>query len=284
MRVIDVGCGAGTTSLAAARAVGATGGVMGIDVCRDALAVARSRGAALPQLSFVLGDAASHPFAQQGADDVVSRFGTLHFPCLESAYAHLRRALVPGGRLAFVCAREAARNLWASIPVRVLVSLAGEVPDGIGRAAGPFILVPWQTSSDPASRPIQHRLRRRRSRNGACHSSVLLLASSIGSNTIQDHNLSARGLADPGLIHSVAAGAGFRDIQLTSLDRAVYLGADVDDALELFFETDGCKLAPLLEAVGYARAADGLREALAPYAGQAGVFMPASAWLVKARA
>ena len=96
--VIDVGCGAGTTSLNLARRVGTTGRVLGIDTRMDVLEVARQRAARadLGQLAFVQGDAAIHPFPAGVAQAVVSRFGTLHFAQPRAAYAHLRGALAPG--------------------------------------------------------------------------------------------------------------------------------------------------------------------------------------------
>jgi len=44
-RVIDVGCGCGATSISLARQVGSTGRVLGIDVSRPMLEVARRRAA-----------------------------------------------------------------------------------------------------------------------------------------------------------------------------------------------------------------------------------------------
>src|ERR1700759_5326178 len=44
-RVLDVGCGTGTTTYALAKAVGPSGNVTGVDISRPMLAVARSRGA-----------------------------------------------------------------------------------------------------------------------------------------------------------------------------------------------------------------------------------------------
>src|SRR5436309_14141572 len=58
-RVIDIGCGCGDTSIELARIVGAAGTVLGIDVSRPMLEVARSRGALAncAHLAFRDGDA-----------------------------------------------------------------------------------------------------------------------------------------------------------------------------------------------------------------------------------
>lgn len=231
-RVIDVGCGAGTTSLDAARAVGPSGSAVGFDTNADVLSVARERAAdaGLTQLRFEQADATRYAFEPGAVDAVVSRFGTLHFPDLVAGYAHLRAALAPAGRLTFVCGGEQAKNLWATVPKRVLFGLLGAIPDGARSVGGPFVL------------------------------------------------------GDPQLVRSILRDAGYSSVELVTIDDDVCVGADVDDALEFFFEADGDKLAPLLEKVGYARAADALREALTPYASERGVWMPASARLVRARA
>src|SRR5690349_10323498 len=60
-RVLDVGCGAGSTTLAAARALGARGRCVGIDISEPMITAARARaereGA---RVGFILGDAQVH--------------------------------------------------------------------------------------------------------------------------------------------------------------------------------------------------------------------------------
>lgn len=137
--VLDVGCGAGSTSLAAAHRVGPEGLVLGVDIDADAIAVAARRGrmALLPQAQFRCADAAA--LAMEGFDRVISRFGVLHFANPVAAFSNLRRALAPRGTIAFVCAREPARNPWATRPARVVKAVLGSIPQpDVGR--GPFAL------------------------------------------------------------------------------------------------------------------------------------------------
>lgn len=100
-RVVDVGCGAGFDSQFAARFVGPTGRVIGIDLSPEMLAVAR---ASLPPdlrpfVSFADGDAESLPVESGWADLVVSN-GVLNLTaCKERAFAEIARVLRPGGRL-----------------------------------------------------------------------------------------------------------------------------------------------------------------------------------------
>jgi SAM-dependent methyltransferase len=141
-RVLDVGCGAGATTVDAADRVAASGRAVGIDLSAEILGRARRRAAAHgSRAEFVHGDAGSHPFAPCSFDAVISRFGTMHFADPEAAFAHLAGLLVPGGRLSFVAWQAAERNAWASIPdAAVARHLPGEAPNLHRSAAGPFLL------------------------------------------------------------------------------------------------------------------------------------------------
>ena len=135
-RVLDIGCGAGTTSRALAAMVGPSGRVTAVDVSRPLLTQARS--AAVPaNLEFLEADASVQAF---GADHdlLVSRFGVMFFDVPAAAFAHLRGALKPGGRLAFVCWRPAAQNEWVSLPLEVAMRFVPPQPPADPHAPGPF--------------------------------------------------------------------------------------------------------------------------------------------------
>ena len=137
-RVIDVGCGGGLTSKALADAVGANGEVMGLDVSTVILDVARQRYRDVSQLRFVHGDAGSMPFAHNLYSLVTSRFGVMFFPDSHGAFAHLRTALAPDGRLAFICWRELALNPWMAVPVKAAFEILPRPEPLAPRAPGPF--------------------------------------------------------------------------------------------------------------------------------------------------
>ncbi|MFE3146459.1 class I SAM-dependent methyltransferase [Streptomyces sp. NPDC059218] len=102
-RVLDVGCGAGqTTRLAARRA--RDGRVVGIDLSAPMLERARRDAAAegLDNVTFEQGDAQVHPLPDRGFDVLISRGGFMFFADHVAAFTHLRRALVPTGRLAIL--------------------------------------------------------------------------------------------------------------------------------------------------------------------------------------
>jgi SAM-dependent methyltransferase len=118
-RVLDVGCGSGTTVLAFAECVGPFGRVLGADIAEASVAVANRRiaEADLTQASVVLADAASHAFTPLSFDLLVSRFGVIFFGDSVAAFANLRRALTPEGRVALAAFRSPAENPWASAPL-----------------------------------------------------------------------------------------------------------------------------------------------------------------------
>jgi len=114
--IIDVGCGTGATTAELARAVGPTGHVLGVDISETLIEAARSH--RVDNATFVLGDAATHPFKAGTYDLVFSRFGVMFFGEPVAAFRNFRRALKPGGRLVFICWRPPQENPWAVVPLR----------------------------------------------------------------------------------------------------------------------------------------------------------------------
>ncbi|MHC1559520.1 class I SAM-dependent methyltransferase [Actinomycetospora sp. C-140] len=138
-RVLDVGCGTGLTTRAAARAAPA-GEALGIDLSTRMLDVARARAAAggLVNASFARADAQVHPFATREFDAVISRTGAMFFGRPDAAFANLARALRPGGRLTLLTWQAAAVNEWFVTFVR---DLAGQPPPpSPAGQPGPFSL------------------------------------------------------------------------------------------------------------------------------------------------
>src|SRR6185369_15072156 len=118
-RVLDVGCGCGSTTIELARRAGPTGHVVGADISGPMLADARARTAAagLGNVELVHADAQTHAFPPSAFDLVFSRFGVMFFADPTAAFANLRGALRPGGRLAFVCWRSLPENPWMAVPL-----------------------------------------------------------------------------------------------------------------------------------------------------------------------
>lgn len=137
-QVLDVGCGGGPTSAALAAAVAPAGTVLGVDVSAPILAVAERRYADRSNLRFAQGDAGSMPLGDGSFDLVTSRFGVMFFPDPVGAFAHLRAALKPGGRLRFICWRALALNPWMALPVQAAFSILPRPEPQPPTAPGPF--------------------------------------------------------------------------------------------------------------------------------------------------
>jgi ubiquinone/menaquinone biosynthesis C-methylase UbiE len=101
--VLDVGCGTGVTTREAARAA-PDGEAFGVDLSGRMIEVAQKLAAAegLLNARFEQADAQVHPFPEAGFDAVVSRTGAMFFGDPQLAFANLRRALRPGGRLTLI--------------------------------------------------------------------------------------------------------------------------------------------------------------------------------------
>lgn len=136
-RVLDVGCGTGALAAELARLVGPSGEVTGLDVSGPMLAAARERA---PGVTFVKGDAQTHPLASAAYDLVVSRFGLMFFDDPAAAFANLAGALAPGGRLVFVCWQDLLRNDWIMVPATAALEHVPMPPVTDRSGPGPFSL------------------------------------------------------------------------------------------------------------------------------------------------
>lgn len=101
MRALDVACGTGMLTHAAARLVGPSGEAIGLDVSDGMLSQARRRrprrDAAKP--SFVSGDALELPFEAGRFDAVTIGFGLRNVRDYRAALAEMRRVAAPDGRV-----------------------------------------------------------------------------------------------------------------------------------------------------------------------------------------
>lgn len=137
-RILDLGCGAATTTLAIAEAVGPSGRVTGIDLSPDLVAEARRRAETLPQVTIVEADAAKHGFEPSAHDALFSRHGCMFFTDPPAAFANLRRGLTPGARVALSAFAPLAGNPWATLPLAAVESILGPAQAEAPAAPGPF--------------------------------------------------------------------------------------------------------------------------------------------------
>lgn len=136
--VIDVGCGCGSTSFDLVKRVGAGGRVTGIDISEPMLNRARELTPGGAPVEFVLADATVYPFAPASTDLLFSRFGVMFFAQPSVSFANMRKALRPGGRLAFACWRTPRDNPWMMLGLQEAYKHVPKLPEVKPEDPGPF--------------------------------------------------------------------------------------------------------------------------------------------------
>jgi SAM-dependent methyltransferase len=232
-RVIDVGCGAGATTIAFANKVGPTGHVLGVDISAPMLERARQVAPPGAPIEFLLADATVYPFAPAGFDLLASRFGVMFFAEPALSFANLRKALKPSGRLAFACWREPRDNPFFMAPLQAVYRHVPKLPQ-----LGPEDPGPFSFASEVRVKRI-----------------------------LSEAGFSGVAMEPCDLLLDIAVGRG--------------LDAAVQGALEI-----GPASRALADHPPEVRTAatQSIREALAPFARGQSVPLPASIWIVTARA
>lgn len=136
-RVLDVGCGTGSTTLAVARRRGTTDHCVGADISAPMIAAAQARAERDGSTaSFICADAQAYAFEPASFDRIISRFGVMFFDSPVQAFANLRRAATDDAELRFIAWRSAAENPFMTTPERAaapLLPIPARRPDAPGQ-------------------------------------------------------------------------------------------------------------------------------------------------------
>lgn len=99
--VLDLGCGAGTDTLVAARMVGAGGRVVGIDMTAEMLEKARAaaKEMGVANVEFIEGEIEQLPLPDGSVDVVISNGVIDLVPDKDAVFVEIHRVLRPGGRI-----------------------------------------------------------------------------------------------------------------------------------------------------------------------------------------
>jgi SAM-dependent methyltransferase len=137
--VLDVGCGAGATTLAIARLLGTRDAAVGIDISEPLIAAARARAdRERTPAEFICANAQSHPLEPGRFDLIVSRFGVMFFDDPVAAFANLRRGVRDGGGLSVIAWRSATENPFMTTAERAAAPLLPDLPPRKPNAPGQF--------------------------------------------------------------------------------------------------------------------------------------------------
>jgi SAM-dependent methyltransferase len=138
--VLDIGCGAGATTLAMARRVGNDGNCVGLDISQPlvALATERTRVEDVANASFEVGDAQAFAFESGHFDAAISRFGVMFFDDPVAAFTNIRKAARHRGKLAFVAWRGPLANDFMTTAARAAAPFPPPAPAPDPDAPGQF--------------------------------------------------------------------------------------------------------------------------------------------------
>lgn len=138
-RVLDVGCGTGSTTLAVARRLGAQGRCIGIDISDPMITAARARAEREgTPARFIRANAQDHAFEPASFDLIISRFGVMFFDDSVQAFANLRRAAKDDAELRFVAWRSPSENPFMTTAERAAAPLLPNLPARRPDAPGQF--------------------------------------------------------------------------------------------------------------------------------------------------
>ena len=132
--VLDIGCGAGTSSRRAMAAVLPGGSVLGVDLAPNLVAAAE-KAAAGDGSSYRVADAQADDLGRGAFDRIISQFGVMFFPDTVAAFANIRRAARAGAWMALACWGGGRDNPWLALPHAAAAAELGETPgdpDGPG--------------------------------------------------------------------------------------------------------------------------------------------------------
>jgi ubiquinone/menaquinone biosynthesis C-methylase UbiE len=138
-RVLDIGCGTGSTTRAIARLPGPAYCCTGVDISEPMITAARARAEQEgTPASFIVADAQTHAFEPTSFDMMISRFGVMFFNDSVAAFQNLRRAANSGALLQVVAWRSAAENPFMTTAERAAAPFLPNLPVRRANAQGQF--------------------------------------------------------------------------------------------------------------------------------------------------
>jgi len=133
-KIIDIGCGAGATSLATAQAL-PNAQITGIDLSPNLIEIAKDRAKTQTNASFECADITAAAPNHAPIDLYVSRHGVMFFADPVAAFTALAEAAAPDATLVFSCFADRAANRWAT---ETITATGGYADAPATTAPGPF--------------------------------------------------------------------------------------------------------------------------------------------------
>ena len=137
-KILDIGCGGGQTSFEASEIVGENGYVVGADISKILLDLARSKYPNTKNLEFRLCDVQNYEFRENSFNKVISRFGVMFFENPIEAFKNIYNAIQEGGSLNFVCWTNVMENEFFTDPTNIIIRHLNKDFPEITRSPGPL--------------------------------------------------------------------------------------------------------------------------------------------------
>jgi SAM-dependent methyltransferase len=114
-----------------ARRVAPGGRAQGVDIAAALLARAQEHSAAarVDNVEFLHADVQSSDLGRAQFDGAFSRFGVMFFADPVSAFSNIRRSMIGGAVLSFVCWQPVTSNHWMLVPTQAAVATLGWAPE-----------------------------------------------------------------------------------------------------------------------------------------------------------
>lgn len=145
-RVLDIACGTGIVARLAAARIGSTGTVIGLDLNKGMLAVARAHASEVgAPIEWKRGDACALPFADAAFDVVLCQQGLQFVPDKPAALREMHRVLAPGGCVAL--------SVFGA-PNRYNAALAAALAKYVGKKVAARSLAPYALRDADALRAM----------------------------------------------------------------------------------------------------------------------------------
>ena len=137
-KILDIGCGGGQTSFEASDMVGENGYVIGADISKILLDLAKSKYANTKNLEFKYCDVQNYEFRKNSFNKVISRFGVMFFENPIEAFKNIYNSIQEGGSLNFVCWTNVMENEFFTDPTNIIIKHINKEFPEITRAPGPL--------------------------------------------------------------------------------------------------------------------------------------------------
>lgn len=139
-KILDIGCGTGSTSQSLSKLVGENGLITGIDISEPILRFAKNQleNRNIKNIDFIQEDAQTFNLSNFNYDAIFSRFGIMFFEDPFFAFKNIKKSLNSRGRITFICWSNREENDWITLSSKVASQFLELPPKNNPREPGPF--------------------------------------------------------------------------------------------------------------------------------------------------